>query len=207
MFCLVLQLPFWMTPWNAAEGSDFPSRWPRTGSIEPLKGQGKPKWKWTFLSCWEIVNMKQPRLVCTSPGLGFACLLNWLVMLMLNLTEHIASWSSVPYKPLGLPFLKKILSMWASWLQYTGFSLRSLAQCEWMTLPLSLKWSSISSIFLYHCCPVEFAVGFNILGEPVVNVHSWHTLSSLLIPPKNVPTMRQLNKTGGALWLWAVLNF
>lgn len=71
----VFQLPFWMTRWSAAEGRGCQSPWRRIGSIGPQSEQEKPKWRWTFLSCWETVNMRQRKPVCTSwaLNLSFSC--------------------------------------------------------------------------------------------------------------------------------------
>lgn len=64
---LLPQLPSWMTPWSAAEGRGSPSPWPRTASTARPSGWGKPKWRWTFLSCCETASTRQQKPVSTLP--------------------------------------------------------------------------------------------------------------------------------------------
>ncbi len=59
----VSQLPFLMTRWSVAAGSDWPSLWRKKASTVPATALPQASWKWTSLSYSETVNTRQGKLV------------------------------------------------------------------------------------------------------------------------------------------------
>lgn len=62
------QPPSWMTPWSAAGGSGSPSPWPRTASTARPSAWGRPRWRWTSLSCCGTASMRRRKPVSTLQG-------------------------------------------------------------------------------------------------------------------------------------------
>ena len=69
-----LQLPSLTTLWSAAEGSDWPSLWPKTASTGTATARPPASWRWTSLNCWGTVNTKWAKRVSNT---GKKMWVNW----------------------------------------------------------------------------------------------------------------------------------